>query len=303
MWFKNLVIYQLENDFSYNQDSLGEALADKAFEPCAKHQQSSEGWTSPMGKESELLVHAGGGAFMICSTREERILPASVVRDFMDEKIEVIEQAELRKVRKKEKDQIKDEVTLDLLPRAFTRRHRSYAMILPSLKLMIVDASSNAKADEFVSLLRETLVDTPVLVPEVQHAPIDRMTTWLTEPTSMPVDLVSGDECEMQDPSEEGAIVRCRRQDLAGDEIRSHLDAGKQVKKLALNWADKISFVMCDDLSVKKIKFSDELLEQASQDAEDAASRFDADFTLMKLEFEEFLPRVAGFFDGFVEHT
>lgn len=301
MWFKNLVIYQLENDFTYDADSLDEALSEKAFQPCANHQSSSTGWSAPMGKDYEQLVHAGGGAFMICSTKEERILPASVVRDFMEEKIEAIEHAELRKVRKKEKEQIKDEVTLDLLPRAFTRRHRTYAMILPAQKLMVVDASSNAKADDFVALLRESLTDTPVLVPEIKHSPVDRMTHWLLEPTTMPTDAIAGDECEMQDPSEEGAIVRCRRQDLAGDEIRSHLDVGKQVKKLALTWSDKISFVLCEDFSVKKLKFSDELQEQASQDSEDAASRFDADFTLMMLEFEQFLPRLAQWFDGFAD--
>lgn len=302
MWFKNLVIYQLENEFTYTPESLEEKLAEKAFTPTANHEMFKMGWSSPLGKDGEMLVHAGGGAFMICSTREERILPASVIRDFMDEKIEAIEHAELRKVRKKEKDQIKDEVTLDLLPRAFTRRHRMFAMIIPSRNIMLVDASSNNKADEFTALLRETLGDTPLLIPEVNHSPVDRMTQWLTDQTSMPHDLMIGDECELQDPSDEGAIVRCRRQDLAADEIQTHLDAGKQAKKLSLNWADKINFVLAEDLSLKKVKFSDELLEQAAEsEADDAYARFDADFTLMKLEFEEFLPRFADFFGGFKE--
>ncbi len=302
MWFKNLIFYRLQKPFSYTAETLEEALDAKHFTPCAKHELNSSGWASPMGHLSELLVHAGAGALMICQKKEERILPASVIRDFVNDKITAIEEAEMRKVRKKERDTIRDEVIFDLTPKAFTRSSNTWAVILPQQSLLVVDASSAKKADEFTALLHSTLVDTPLSLIRSNHAPADIMTHWLENPASMPTDLEMGDECELKEPGDEGGIVRCRRLDLASDEIRTHLDAGKQAVKLGLGWSEKLSFVLADDLSVKKLKFADEILEAAADQGEaDAAAQFDADFTLMVMELERLIPRVIDWFGGELE--
>lgn len=302
MWFKNLIFYRLQKPFSFTAETLEEALQSKLFTPCAKHELSSSGWASPMGRLSELLVHAGAGALMICQKKEERILPASVIRDFVNEKIAAIEEAEMRKVPKKERDTIRDEVIFDLTPKAFTRASNTWAMILPQQSLLVIDAASAKKADEFTALLHATLVDTPLSLIRSNHAPADMMTHWLEHPANMPPNLEMGDECELKEPGDEGGIVRCRRLDLASDEIRTHLDAGKQAVKLGLEWSEKLSFVLADDLSVKKLRFSDELLEAAADQGEaDAAAQFDADFTLMVMELERFIPQLIGWFGGEVE--
>jgi recombination associated protein RdgC len=299
MWFRNLIFYRLQKPFTASAEALEEALESTRFAPCGSHQLSSIGWTSPMGKLSDMLVHAGSGALMICMKKEERILPASVIRDFVNEKVDAIEEAEMRKVRKKERDTIKDEVILDLTPKAFTRSACTWAIILPAQSLLIVDASSAGKADEFTTLLHKTLVDTPLILPQVQHAPADTLTLWLTSPADAPADIEIGDECELIEPGDEGGIVRCRRQDLGSDEIRAHLDAGKRAVKLGMTWDEKLSFVLAEDLSIKKLKYSDELVEAAADKGEaDAAAQFDADFTLMTLEFARFVPRVLEFFGG-----
>ncbi|MGF1547228.1 MAG: recombination-associated protein RdgC [Thiotrichales bacterium] len=300
MWFKNLIIYQLEQPFAYDAETLEAKLEPARFRPCTPHQLSSLGWTSPLGKDDEMRVHAGSGAFLICAKKEERILPASVIKDFMAERIEAIENAEMRKVRKSERDQIRDEVVLDLTPKAFTRSHVTFALILPEQRLLLIDASSLKKADEFTDLLRKTLGDTPLSIPKTIHSVSDRLTQWLTDPSLLPSDFKIGDECELQQPTDEGGIVRCRRHDLESEEIRKHLDAGKRGVKLALHWAEKLSFVLLEDLSLKKLKYADELLEQAADlGADDAAARFDAEFTLMTLELAQFVPRLAEVLGGF----
>ncbi|MGF1645035.1 MAG: recombination-associated protein RdgC [Thiotrichales bacterium] len=300
MWFKNLIIYQLEQPFAYDAESLEARLAPAGFRPCTPHQLSSLGWTSPLGRDDESRVHGGSGALLICAKKEERILPASVIKDFMAERIEAIETAEMRKVRKNERDRIRDEVVLDLTPKAFTRSNVTYALILPEQRLLLVDASSLKKADEFTELLRKTLGDTPLSIPRTIHAISDRLTQWLTDPSLLPSDFKIGDECELQQPTEEGGIVRCRRHDLESEEIKKHLDAGKRGVKLALHWDEKLSFVLLEDLSLKKLKYADELIEQAADlGADDAAARFDAEFTLMALELARFVPRLAEVLGGF----
>ena len=297
MWFKNLIFFRLEKPFAYTPEALEESLEKMSFVPCGRHELSSLGWSSPMGKLSEMRVHAGSGAMMICAKKEERILPASVIREFVSDKVEAIEETEMRKVNKKERDTIKDEVILDLIPKAFTRSSHTWAIILPKQSLLIVDASSSKKADEFTTLLRKTLTDTPLKLPQVQHVPAEGLTLWLSSTDNLPHDLDIGDECELLEPGDEGSLVRCRRQDLAGTEITAHIKAGKNVVKLGVTWDEKLSFMLVDDLSIKKLKYSDELVEEATEKS-DAATQFDADFTLMALEFGRFIPRLLEFSGG-----
>jgi recombination associated protein RdgC len=299
MWFKNLIFFRLEKAFAYTPETLEASLEKLCFLPCGKHELSSLGWSSPMGKLSEMRVHAGAGAMMICAKKEERILPASVIREFVNDKVEAIEEAEMRKVRKKERDTIKDDVILDLTPKAFTRSSHTLAIILPKQSLLVVDASSAKKADEFTALLRKTLTETPLKLPQVQHSPAETLTLWLSNPESIPNDLEIGDECELLEPGDEGSLVRCRRQDLGSKEITTHLKAGKNVVKLGMTWDEKISFILADDLSIKRLKYSEELMDDASEKGDgDAATQFDADFTLMALEIGHFIPRVIELFGG-----
>jgi len=131
MWFKNLQIYQLADDFTLTPEELHEAMQDKAFQPCQGLDTHRSGWTSVLGKHGDQLVHATNGRLMFCMRREERILPASVVREAVEEKVDEIELRENRSVGRKEKTDIKDEIIVDLLPRAFTRSQRSYGYIDP----------------------------------------------------------------------------------------------------------------------------------------------------------------------------
>ncbi len=302
MWFKNLKIYRFSKPFSITEEQLETQLADKSFQPCASTQASSFGWVAPLGSvlenSSTQLTHTIGKTTMLCVRLEERILPSSVINDELNNKLDGIQSETGRRPVGKHKQSIKDELILTLLPKAFTRSKRTYAYIDQQAQLMVVDASSSNKAEELIELLRQTIGSLPVVPLKTKTLPTVLMTNWL-KGENLKDDFLIKDECELKEADDEGAILRCKRQDLSSDEIQMHLNNGKEVTKLALNWNDTLECVLEDDLAIKRLKFSDELLEQADNDgAEDAAARFDADFNLMTGELSRFIPRLVEILGG-----
>ncbi len=291
MWFRNLLVYRLSQPLDLDAETLETALAGKPARPCASQELTTYGFSSPFGKGADApLVHVSQGFLLIATRKEERILPGSVVRDALKEKVDEIEAQQMRKVYKKERDQLKDEIVQTLLPRAFLRRSSTFAAIAPAQGLILVDASSPKRAEDLLSTLREAIGSLPVRPVSVRQAPSATLTDWL-KTQQAGNDFFVLDECELRDTHEDGGVVRCKRQDLTSDEIQLHLSAGKLVTQLALAWQDKLSFILDDKLTIKRLRFEDLLQEQAEQDGgEDAQAQFDASFSLMMLTLVEFIP-------------
>ncbi len=293
MWFRNLLVYRLTQDVPFEAEALETALAAKPARPCASQELATYGFVAPFGKgEDAPLVHASQDFLLIAARKEERILPSSVVRDALKEKVDEIETEQMRKVYKKERDQLKDEIIQTFLPRAFIRRASTYAAIMPKQGLILVDSASARKAEDLLSTLREAIGSLPVRPLSVKIAPSATLTDWLKTQKAADEFYVL-DECELRDTHEDGGVVRCKRQDLTSEEIQLHLSTGKQVTQLALAWQDKLSFVLDDKLVIRRLRFEDLLQEQAEQEGgDDALSQQDASFTLMMMTLVEFLPKL-----------
>ncbi len=299
MWFKNLALYRFTEPFTLAADELEDKLNDKRFRPCASHDVFSLGWTSPAGNTTEQLVHAANGFIMLCLKKEEKVIPAGVINEMLQDKVSEKEQQEARKLSKKERSTLKDELIFELLPRAFSFSKKTYAYIDPKGGWVIVDAASAKKAEDLLSHLRKSIGSLPVVPANVVDKPAIIMTQWLVDNNSVPKDLLIEDECELRSTEEEGSIIRCKRHNLGLPEITNHLDNGKQVIKLALNWTDRISFIIDENLSVKRLKFLDLIQDQVSDtEADDEIAQFDVDFSIMSLELANFLPRLLEIFGG-----
>ncbi|TQV78871.1 recombination-associated protein RdgC [Exilibacterium tricleocarpae] len=298
MWFKNLQLYRFTAPFTLTADDLEQHLNEHPFKPCGKLDPSQYGWVAPMGPDFTPLVHAGNGCLMICARKEEKVLPATVVREKVGERARAIEIEEGRRVYRKERDNLKEEIIQDCLPRAFTRSSRTYAYIAPAAGWLLVDAASPKKAEELTSFLRQSITSLPVVPPQVADTPALMMSDWLRG-NAVPADLQLGDECELREPGDEGGIIRCKRQDLTSEEILLHLEAGKQVVKIAVEWDEQLSCMLAEDLSIKRLKFADKLVSEGADAGDgDAAAQFDADFALMSAALNAFLPRLLSFFGG-----
>jgi len=300
MWFKNLKIYQFSQNFDLSDQLLEEQLSASTFSSCTQHQLSSYGWVSPLDKVSnktnQMMIHASKDFVLLSAKEEQKLLPAAVINELLQEKIADIEEKEGFKPGKKQRDQLKEELVIDLLPRAFSRFYQNFAYIDRVNQLLIVDAASSNKAEQLTEFLRKTLGSLPI-IPITPKTPIElTLSSWLAD-NDFPAGLIAGQSCELKDPSEDGGVIRCSKHDLNSEEIKNHLQAGKLVTKLALTWQDKIEFILQDDLSIKRIRLTDTLIEQLDDDSDaDAITRFDADFNLMALEFSQFIPELLSLF-------
>ncbi len=297
MWFKNMHFYRFEDAFKLTSQQLHERLLKRQTRPCGQMEMACQGWDKPLGRSGHLLVHESDGAIMICLRREEKVLPASFVRETVADRLFEIEQQSGRIVGRKEKSDIKDQVLQQLLPKAMVRAGYTYAAILPAQGWLVVDASSSAKAEALIETLRQTLGELNVVLPSTEQSPETVMTHWLMNDQSWPDGFSIEDACELHAGEGAEGVVRCKDLDLCSDEVRAHVASGRRVRKLALNWRERISFVLSEDLTIKRLRFDSELIDQAGEAGDDEASRFDADFALMSAEIGAFIPELLAALD------
>lgn len=284
MWFKNLTVYRFNKPFSTDIEALETALEGFTFSPCSSQDISKFGFSKALGKLGHTLVHSANNRHLICATKEEKLLPSQVIKEALEEKVSLLEEEENRKLTKKEKDALKDEITTTLLPRAFSRRSQIKALLLLDEQLILVDSSSAAKAEELLALLRKALGSLPV-VPMSTKTPIEvQMTEWLKQGNA-PAPFTIQDEAELKSAADDGATVRFKQQDLGEEEVLAHLETGKQVHKLALHFGQSIAFVLQSDAGQRRLKFSEEFRAATDDVAgEDPLAKLDADFELMSSE-------------------
>lgn len=289
MWFKNLYLFKLNSEFSHTAEQLHEALGNKAFVPCSAGQRDSTGWVAPLGKNSHSLTHAANGYILITMARQEKILPAAVIREELEERVDDIQRKEKRKVSTAEKKELREEIEFELLPRAFARTQKFDAWIDPRKGWLIVNTSSPARAEGLTELLRESIGSLPSSLPELNVPAIITMTAWLKDEKT-PAPFLLGNECELKSQDEDKSVASFRKHDLISDEIKSNLDANKMATKLGLEWDEKISFVLTEDFQIKKLKFLDVLSEKLDEeDPQSHEEHIDIEFALMTGEVSRLL--------------
>ncbi|MDN3561675.1 recombination-associated protein RdgC [Vreelandella neptunia] len=283
MWFKHLHLYRIHEQQLLSPEQMAVVLDEHRAKPLGNSDARRIGWAAPAGRlGGGHLLHEIQGHRLISALRQERLLPASVVKEEVDEQVAEIEASEGRKVTRKEKTALKEQVTENLLPRAFVRSQKIDLWWDTERQLIGVNTSSRSRAEDVLDLLRETLGSLKVTSLSTQTLPIRAMTTWLDDTASRPTDLQLGDNVELKAKGDDG-VVRARQVDLDSDEMQQLLESGRQARKLALSIEGQLSFILHDDLALKSIRFGDALIEEAdhADDGDDALARLETDFILM----------------------
>ena len=286
MWFKNLQIYRLPTPWNIDLAKLDEQLARGTFSRCTSHEPISRGWVSP--RKDGALIYANNHQWLIALAIEQRLLPSSVVNDEVRERAEKLTEEQGYAPGRKALRELKERVTEELMPRAFTRRSSTFVWIDPQNGWFVVDAGSPGKAEEVIEHLRFCLDDFPLQPLHTQLSPQSAMADWLAggeAPHGFTIDR----DCELKSIGEEKAAVRYVRHPLGDEvsgEIKAHLTAGKLPTKLALTWDDRVSFVLTEGLQLKKISFLDTVFEGQAPDDQG----FDTDVAIATGELTKLIP-------------
>ena len=288
MYFKNLHPYRLSPEWPITLDALREQLATKPFKPCGSQDHESRGWVPPF--DGGELVHAIGFNWLVCMQVEQRILPAAVVQEEADKRAALIEQEQGFKLGRKLMKQLREQVTQELLPRAFTRIRKVYAWMNVAAGWLVVDAASERKAEDVLELLRHTLDTFPLALLRTEQSPASAMAGWLAG--GAPDGFTLDQDFALQSISEDKARAIFKGHDIEETHIDELLAAGNLPTKLAMTFDDRISFVLTEHGALKRIDFLDVIRDQVKADDLDAEAIFNAELALMAGEFERLLSSV-----------
>ena len=256
MWFKQCQAYRLPE--TPDAAVLAAALDEHRFAPPCGLDWFTDGFAVPQPFGDE-LVFTADKTLGISLKREERVLPGAVIKTALDEKIAKIEAEEARKVGRKERQELKEQIVDELLPRAFTRASRTDAVIAGGY--LLINQTGN-KAENLLSHLREALGGLRAQPTVTRRSVSELMTQWLLRGEA-DGQFELDDYVALVGAGDMGAEIRIKREDVTAEEVVQHVKCGKRVVELGLVWRESVVLVLTQDLTLKRLRYLDHLQEDA----------------------------------------
>ncbi len=295
MWFKNLKLYRLAASWNLTADQVEQALEKQAFRGSNSLEMQTHGWLPP--RDNGGLVHTVNGQMLLNLRVDKKLLPSTVVNQVAKARAADIEEQQGYKPGRKQMKEIKERVTDELLPKAFSVYRDTRVWIDPVNRWVAIDAAASAKADEVLGILAKCIDPFPVESLYVAQSPAAAMTGWLAADEA-PTNLVIDQDTELRASGESRAAIRYVKHSIDAEEVRRHIQSGKQCTRLALTWADRISFVLTESLDIKRIAPLDVLKENTDTVATNDDEKFDGDMMLMTGELAKLIDDVVAALGG-----
>ncbi|KTD16963.1 recombination-associated protein RdgC [Legionella jordanis] len=280
MWFNNALIYHYE--FKEELD-LSEALSHDILKACPPHARFIYGWLPAFADE---LVQEVAGASLLCLGKEERILPRSVITRLLTEKIQQLETQQQRKIKRSERAQLAEDLEFELLPKSFCIQKKLFALLDSVNNRLIVNASSNNQASQLTSFLRKTIPGIQI-EPWVQQDNLAmRFAQWINDPGLLPSNFQLASDCLLISLDDEKKRVNCKGYELPAEEIVTLLSQGLAAAEISLIWNERIQFTLTQDLTFKRIKSLEYLIDEFNdiRQLEEEYQQQDAALTLLSGE-------------------
>lgn len=264
MWFRHLRAYQLQESFEYSPDDWQKALAAFQFRPCSPTEKESAGFVPPLG-EGTALCYRVGHSILIAVQFQERVLPSAVIKDVLEERVQIIEHETGQAVSAREKRQLKAMIEEELLPKAFCRARIIHAVINAQHNLLAIDTTTAKRAEAILGLLRQAFGSLPVKPWPFVNSPAKMMTQWWQQ-RSLPTPWSLGDEIEAVDSADIHRKWRYKGFAEEDSLITDIIDDNMLVQKTKLNWHDAVTFVASADGTLTRMQWADKFKEEVQTD-------------------------------------
>lgn len=296
MWFRNLLIYRIKEWRKQSLAKVEEQLARHALQGCGKLDLASRGWVPPAGDEGR-LAEAMEGRWVFALGVEQKLLPASIINQHLRERAKQLAEKQGYAPGRKQMRELRERLIDELAPRAFAKRSRIAMLVDPASKWLLLDTASRSRAEEVIDTLGKS-IEGLILAPlATVHSPLSEMTDWLVA-ADAPEGFSIDREAELRAPGAEKSTIRYVRHELEGKELKAHLAAGMQVTRLALTWRDHVSFVLDEELCLKRLAFADQLKDAASQRGQAMEEQFQADLAILSGELFGLVPDLVAAMGG-----
>lgn len=255
MFFKNAIVFQSDKPLSGLLQNIAEALDGMPCNPPGAQEMTSEGFVPLVANEGVLAANQNG--YIFCAYQEiTRLLPAAVVNEELLERVTVIEEEQNRKVGRKERAELKEQILFELLPQAFTRSSRTYVVLDTNKDRVYVGESSEGKAEKAINALRKALGTLPVKPIARQAMGADAVfATWIKKPElANQQGFHLGDACEL---AQSGQGAKFKGLEITSKNVHDYLSEGLSIKRINLLSEDDVEFDVTADMHLKGIKLGD----------------------------------------------
>ncbi len=279
MWFNNVLIYHYELDETID---LAASLAEDNLKPCPPHARFVYGWLPAFADE---LVHDVAGCSLIRLGKEERILPRGVIKRELAQRVQALEAQQGRTIKRAEKAQMAEDLEFELLPKSFCVQKQLPAFFDKVSKRLLINTSSNTQASQLTSLLRKSL---PIHIEPLAHNENLglRFAHWLSDPSLLPPAFQLASDCLLFSLDNENKRINIKGYEQPAEEIASLLSQGLAAAEIALIWNERIQFTLTQDLSFKRLKSLDYLIDEFNDinQLEEKYQQQDAELSLVSGE-------------------
>ncbi len=295
MFFKNLCLFRLPDDWNLSAGELEAKLETRPLAPCGHFDMTTRGWV-PVGPTARLL-HTVGRHQLVALGVEQKLLPGSIIRQVATDRAVQKAAEQGFPVGRKQMRDLKLQVTEELRARALVKRRVTHAWIDLDNGWFIVDAAGIARAEEVVETLRETLGSFAVVPVDAPRSPQVAMSAWLTlGQIGHPFNI--DDDLELKAGDLSGATIRYAKHAFDTAQVRRHFSSGFVPTRLGITWNARVSFLLNDKFQVKRVQFLELEKEQDAAEDVDAVEQFDIDFAVMSGELSQLvadlLPAIGG---------
>lgn len=271
MWLKNATIYGISPKAQFPIEQLQAAR----FTPVGSSELQSVGF-SPV-HEGELAYRQGKHT-LLRFTVEKKHIPGSALAVMVEDKAAALEKEQGFPPGKKARKELKERALDELLPRALSTRRTTQVWIDQDQHRIVVDSTSPSVCDEIVKALIKLYPATEFQ--DVSWPRTKVVTAWVGD--EPPAGFTIDDAALLQYPGEKGKRVKFDRANLDSRDVQTHLEHGAHVDSVAMTFESRLSFIMTDNMCVRRIKPLD--IVQEGRDAEKDVDRFAGDVALMTRE-------------------